>query len=108
MIKRRIENGITILSTGDLRMGRRNVNGYPGITKITNKNRISYCAYISVDGRKFYLCKSKDLEMVIKIKKVAEEKVKEGIFHEWFPTKPTQKDERFKEWWENQFKKYDL
>ena len=78
----RIENGITIISTGDAKGGKKNKHGHVGINfdKRTQKHR----AEINYQRKKYHLGYSLDIDELIAIRKEAEAHVKDGTFIEWF------------------------
>lgn len=81
-MKRKIENGITILSTGDSTGGKKNKNGYPGIHKDNRQNK--YRAEINYKRKKYHLGYSDSIPELIEIRKEAELHVKHGDFIDWY------------------------
>lgn len=81
-MKRKIENGMTILSTGDASGGKKNKNGYPGIHKDNRMNK--YRAEINYKRKKYHLGYSTSIPELIEIRKEAELHVKHGDFIDWY------------------------
>lgn len=81
----RIENGITIISTGDAKGGKKNKNGYTGIhfDKRSQKHR----AEINYKRKKYHLGYSTNIEDLIAIRKEAEFHVKNGQFIDWYTSR---------------------
>jgi len=84
-LKIRIENGTTIISTGDATGGKKNKHGCTGIQfdKRSQKHR----AEISYNKKKYHLGYSTDIDELIAIRKEAEFHVKNGEFEAWFRLK---------------------
>ena len=81
-MKRRIENGVTILSTGDSKGGLKNKNGHTGIHFY--KPNEKYRAEITHKKNKYHLGFFDDLESAIDKRKEAEMHVKNGNFIDWW------------------------
>lgn len=81
-MKTKIENGITIISTGDATGGKKNKNGYPGIHKYGRMNQ--YRAEINYKRKKYLLGYSEDVSELIELRKEAELHVKHGDFIDWY------------------------
>lgn len=80
-MKTRIENGITIISTGDATGGKKNKNGYTGINY--DKRNKKHRAEINYKKKKYHLGYSHDVNELILIRKEAEQHVKDGTFEQW-------------------------
>lgn len=81
-MKIRIENGITIISTGDKTGGKKNKNGYTGIH--FDKRNQKYRAEINHKRKKYHLGYSLNIDELIEIRKEAEFHVKNGDFDSWY------------------------
>lgn len=81
-MKFKIDNGITIISTGDATGGKKNKNGYPGIHKDNRQNK--YRAEINYKRKKYHLGYSDSIPELIEIRKEAEFHVKHGDFIDWY------------------------
>lgn len=80
----RIENGVTIISTGDAVGGLKNKTGYRGITYYEGKDK--YRAEITFNRKRHLLGFYKNLEDAISIRKEAEKQKEKGTFSEWYTT----------------------
>ena len=78
----RIENGMTIISTGDAKGGKKNKNGYTGINY--DKRNKKYRAEINYKRQKYHLGYSHSIDELIEIRKEAEYHVKSGEFEDWY------------------------
>ena len=78
----RIENGTTIISTGDAKGGKKNKNGYTGI-HFDNRSQ-KYRAEINYKRKKYHLGYSLNVAELIDIRKEAEFHVKNGEFEDWY------------------------
>ena len=78
----RIENGMTIISTGDAKGGKKNKHGYTGIN-YDNKNK-KYRAEINYKRKKYHLGYSHSIDELVQIRKEAEYHVKSGEFEAWY------------------------
>lgn len=81
-MKIRIENGVTVISTGDAKGGKKNMHGHVGINY--DKNLKKYRAEINYKRKKYHLGYSLDIDELIAIRKEAEAHVKDGTFIAWF------------------------
>jgi len=81
-LKIRIENGTTIISTGDAKGGKKNKNGYTGI-HFDNRSQ-KYRAEISYKRKKYHLGYSLNVDELIEIRKEAEFHAKNGDFADWY------------------------
>lgn len=77
----RIENGVTVISTGDNGLVK-NKNGYTGIH--LNKRDGNYRVEINHKRKKYHLGFAATVEEAIPIRKEAELHVKHGDFIEWY------------------------
>ncbi len=77
----RIENGVTVISTGDAKGGKKNMHGYVGIN--FDKKLKKYRAEINYKRKKYHLGYSLDIDELIAIRKEAEAHVKDGTFIDW-------------------------
>lgn len=84
-LKTRIENGITIISTGDAKGGKKNKHGHPGIN-FDNKLK-KYRAEINHKRKKYHLGYSLNIDELIERRKEAEAHVKSGDFITWYNLK---------------------
>ena len=80
----RIENGITIISTGDAVGGLKNKTGHRGITYYERKNK--YRAEITLKHKKYLLGFYTNLEDAVAIRKEAERQKEKDTFVEWYNT----------------------
>lgn len=81
----RIENGTTIISTGDAKGGKTNKHGYAGIN--FDKRLKKYRAEINHKRKKYHLGYSLNIDELIAIRKEAEFHVKNGDFDAWYRLK---------------------
>ena len=82
ILKTRIENGVTIISTGDSKGGKKNKNGYTGIH--FDKRNDKYRAEINYKTKKYHLGYSHSIDELIEVRKEAEHHVKSGEFEAWY------------------------
>ena len=82
ILNTRIENGVTIISTGDSKGGKKNKNGYTGVHFDKRNNR--YRAEINHKTKKYHLGYSDSIEELAEIRKEAEYHVKAGDFEDWY------------------------
>ena len=62
-------------------------DGLPtGVSKYNNRNKkyVTYAAYISFDKKRYHLIETRDRDLAISVRKMAEQHVKDGTFHKWF------------------------
>lgn len=83
-MKIRIENGVTIISTGDATGGKKNKNGYTGVHYYAPSD--CFRADINYKCKKYSLGFSKDIIELANLRKEAEQAIKDGTFEEWFET----------------------
>lgn len=81
-MKIRIENGTTIISTGDAKGGKKNKHGYAGIN--FDKRLKKYRAEINYKTKKYHLGYSLNIDYLIAVRKEAEFHVKNGDFETWY------------------------
>lgn len=81
-LKFKIDNGITIISTGDASGGKKNKNGYAGIHY--DKRSGKYRAEINHKRKKYFLGYSDSIPELIEIRKEAELHIKHGDFIDWY------------------------
>lgn len=105
-MKRRIENGVTIISTGDAVGGQKPKSGIHGV--YFYKPNGMYKSDIDVNHKKYHIGFFQDKEMAGKARRVAEIRKADGTFLKWFPTKPHGNDDNFYDFWENEFQYYGL
>ena len=84
-----IENGVTIINTGDASGGRKAVSGHTGV--VWQKDRQSYRAEIYVKQKRYQLGQSENIEDMIALRKLADQHREAGTFEEWYPTIPPSK-----------------
>lgn len=80
----KIENGVTIISTGDATGGPKNKTGFRGITFYKNQGR--YRSEITIKYKKYLLGFFLDIEDAKAIRLEAEKQKEAGTFHEWYET----------------------
>lgn len=83
-MKVRIENGVTIISTGDAKGGLKNKTGHVGITYYEKQDR--YRAELSIKRTKYLLGFYKNLDDAVAMRKEAERQKEKGTFLEWYKT----------------------
>lgn len=105
-MKYRIENGTTIISTGKTGNEVRNKTGAWGISYYAKKNQ--YRAELTYQQKKYGIAYFENIEDAKKARFVAEMRVKDGTFLEWFANKPHKNSSKFEGFWENEFKKFKL
>lgn len=81
----RIEQGITIISTGDAKGGKTNKHGYTGIN--FDKKLKKYRAEINHKKKKYHLGYSLNIDELVERRKEAEMHVKNGDFITWYHLK---------------------
>ncbi len=91
-LKIRIENGTTIISTGDAKGGKKNKHGYTGIN--FDKRLEKYRAEINYKRKKYHLGYSLNVDELIEIRKEAEFHVKNGDFEDWYRLKKGMRNEK--------------
>ena len=91
-MKTRIENGMTIISTGDAKGGKKNMHGHAGIN--FDKKLKKYRAEINHKRKKYHLGYSTNIDDLIAIRKEAEFHVKNGDFIEWYDSRRIRKYEK--------------
>lgn len=79
-----IENGVTIIDTGDAEGGIKTVSGHTGV--VWQKGRNSYRAEIYIGKKRYHLGQSENIEDMIALRLEAEKHRKAGTFDTWFPT----------------------
>ena len=79
----RIENGITIISTGKRTGERVNKHGQHGVSMEVIKGETFYKAEMQVNNVKYYLGRYETVEEAIAIRKEADIHVMDGTIHEW-------------------------
>ena len=89
-LKFRIENGITIISTGDAEGGKKNKHGHTGI--YYNSRRDVLRAEITYKNKKYHLGYSNDIDALVLLRREAEIHVKNGSFLEWFELRKGKKN----------------
>lgn len=80
-MKTRIENGITIISTGDPTGGIKNKNGHRGIHRDSRSGKLR--AEINYKRKKYMLGLSNDIDELVAIRKEADIHVANGDFLDW-------------------------
>lgn len=83
-MKIRIENGITIISTGDATGGQKNKTGATGVTYYKDINR--YRSELTYKYKKYLLGFFDNLEAAKQIREEAEAQRAAGNFLEWYAT----------------------
>lgn len=84
-MKIRIENGMTIISTGDPHGGQKNKYNQLGISLYySSSGTVKYRAEITVSKRKYYLGLRDTLEEASALRQEADKQVESGTFAEWF------------------------
>jgi leucyl aminopeptidase (aminopeptidase T) len=78
-----IENGTTLIKTGDENGGTKNKHNQTGVSMMVRQNGCKYRAEIQVSNRKYYLGSRNTIEEAAALRKEAEEHVKDGTFFEW-------------------------
>lgn len=79
-----IENGVTVIKTGDSKGGVKNKHNQTGISIYKYANdRIKYKAQITVQQKKYYLGVRDTVEEAAELRYEAEKQVKAGTFFEW-------------------------
>ena len=81
-MKIRIENGVTIISTGTTTGVKKNMYGHPGITFVKRTNK--YRAELTYKKKRYHLGYFFTVEDAATFRKEAEEHVKQGTFTEWY------------------------
>ena len=81
-----IENGVTIINTGDPVGGRKAVSGHTGV--VWMKDRQTYRAEIYIQGKRLQLGQSPIMEEMIALRKLADHHREAGTFNEWFEALP--------------------
>ena len=84
MYKIEIENGVTIIHTGDSTGGLKNKTGFRGITHYKNIGK--YRAEITLKKKKYCLGFFDNMESAKNLRLEAEKHKDQGDFHEWFKT----------------------
>lgn len=103
-MKRRIENGVTIISTGDSKGGQKNKVGFRGVSKYATR----YRADIVFDHVKYTLGMFEDKETAIKARKVAEAKKSEGTLSDFLEIRPHGNSIDYMGFWHQCFREYNL
>lgn len=80
----RIENGVTIISTGDAVGGLKNKTGHVGITYYEKQDR--YRAELTYKYNKYLLGFYTNIDDAVAIRKEAERQKEKGNFMEWYNT----------------------
>ena len=80
----RIENGVTIISTGDAKGGLKNKTGHTGITYYKKLNR--YRSELTLKHKKYLLGFYDNIDDAVAIRKEAERQREKGTFIEWYNT----------------------
>ena len=80
-MKIKIENGVTIISTGDPIGGKKNKHGHVGIN--FDKKLKKYRSEINFKRKKYFLGYFEDVNEAIEERKEADRHVKNGDFEEW-------------------------
>ena len=88
----RIENGTTIISTGDASGGKKNKHGYTGIH--FDKRSGKYRAELNYKRKKYHLGYSDSIPELIEIRKEAKTHVKNGDFITWFNLRKGNRNEK--------------
>ena len=84
-LKIRVENGATIISTGDAYGGPKNKHHRTGIyLQYTSAGTARYRAEIQLNHTKYFLGCYDTLDEAAAIRKIAEKKLEEGMLIEWF------------------------
>jgi hypothetical protein len=83
-MKTTIENGVTIINTGDAVGGIKTVSGHTGVVWL--KDAQLYRAEIYLKQKKYNLGRFKDIEDAIALRKEAEAHRAAGTLDEWFKT----------------------
>ena len=91
-MKTRIENGMTIISTGDAKGGKKNMHGHAGIN--FDKKLKKFRAEINHKRKKYHLGYSTNIDDLIAIRKEAEFHVKNGCFIEWYENRRIRRYEK--------------
>lgn len=78
----RIENGVTIISTGVSTSGKKNMHGHPGITYVKRINK--YRAELTYKKKRYHLGYFFTIEDAVAYRKIAEEHVEQGDYIEWY------------------------
>lgn len=87
-LKIRIENGMTIISTGDAYGGPKNKHHRMGVYKqYTSAGTEKYRSEIQVNRIKYFLGYCNTVDEAASLRKIAEKKIEEGTFIEWFEEK---------------------
>lgn len=80
-----IENGATIIKTGDANGGVKNKHNQAGVsTHYSSNGIVRYRAEIQINKKKYFLGLRDTLEEAKTLRKEAEANIQEGTFHEWF------------------------
>ena len=79
-----IENGVTIIDTGDAIGGIKTVSGHTGVVWLENTKK--YRAEIYVKRKRMHLGVFDDINDAIALRSEAEKHRANGTFDEWFPT----------------------
>ena len=79
-----IENGVTIINTGDATGGIKNKSGHAGVVWL--EDRQAYKAQIFINKKNYHLGQFTSIEDAIARRKEAEQHRAAGTFHDWFPT----------------------
>lgn len=80
----RIENGVTIISTGDAKGGQKNRTGHVGITYYEKQER--YRSELTYRYKKYLLGFYTNINDAVAIRKEAERQKEKGTFLEWYNT----------------------
>lgn len=106
VIARRIENGVTILTTG--RSGNKVTNqfGTPGVNYMKREKK--YRVDIGIKKRKYFVGFFDSYDFALKVRKLAEIKRDEERLQEWLDSRPYGGTKGYIEFWEHQFVKYGL
>lgn len=106
VIGRRIENGVTILTTDRSGDVVRNKLGNEGVYYYSRTNK--FRADITQRKQKYFVGFFDNYEDALKARKVAVIKRDEGILEEWLKTKPHGNSEHYMDFWKNEFRKHTL
>lgn len=83
-MKIRIENGMTIISTGDAAGGTKNKHNRTGVSQLKTASGMKYRAEIQYQKKKHLLKVCDTVEEAAYWRSEAEKQVEEGTFLEWF------------------------
>lgn len=104
-MNRTIKNGITIISTGEKSLKPFNQFGFYGVHQDTRTG--SFKVALQYKYHKYNIGAFKDLETARKAREVAQRKIDEGTFLEWFHSKPHANSFQYMPFWESEFERMD-